>query len=155
MPFCVKCGSETLVDQAFCSSCGNQIKAEAKDQQSPVTNLEGDHSSVAQSGVSFWSGGAWLRLIVLLGLGYPALTGAIGMPNYAEYVTFDFNANTISNGGWLIYYWGAEAVVARTFGSGMDAETVRIILWAIVGFCVALSFNDFAKLIRGFNKNSK
>ena len=154
MPFCVKCGSETLVNQAFCSSCGNQIKSEVKAEEAPVINQEVSQPVVVESGGSTWSVGAWLRLMVLLGLGYPALTGAIGMPGYAEYVTFEFNANTITNCGWLIYYWGAEAVVARTFGSGMDAGTVRMILWAIVGFCVALSFNDFAKLIRGFNKRA-
>lgn len=154
MPFCVKCGSETFANQAFCSSCGNQIKAEIKTEQAPVANHEESQPAIVESGGSSWSFGAWLRLMVLLGLGYPALTGATGMPNYAEYVTFDFNANTITNGGWLIYYWGAEAVVARTFGSGMDAGTVRVILWAIVGFCVALSFNDFAKLIRGLNKRA-
>ena len=154
MPFCVKCGSETLANQAFCSSCGNQIKAEVKTEQVESLPQETGQATVVESGGNSWSVGAWLRLMVLLGLGYPALTGATGMPSYAEYVTFEFNANTLVNGGWLIYYWGAEAVVARTLGSGMDAGTVRMILWAIVGFCVALSFNDFAKLIRGLNKRA-
>lgn len=155
MPFCVKCGTETQANQAFCSSCGNQIKAEVKTEPVDAAPQQASDQVVVENTGSSWGVGAWLRLMVLLGIGYPALTGATGMPNYAEYVTFDFNANTIVNGGWLIYYWGAEAIVARNFGSGMDAGTVRVILWAIVGFCVALSFNDFAKLIRGFNKNSK
>lgn len=154
MPFCVKCGSETLANQAFCSSCGNQIKVEVKTEQTDSSPQETNQPAVVQSTGSSWTTGAWLRLIVLLGLGYPALTGATGMPSYAEYVTFDFNSDTLVNGGWLIYYWGAEAIVARSLGSGMDAGTVRIILWAIVGFCVALSFSDFAKLFRNLKKSA-
>ena len=103
-----------------------------------------------------WTMGAWLRLTALLGLGYPALTGAIGMPNYAEYVTFDFTVDTIINGGWLIYYWGLEAQAARYLDTvGLDAGVTRLILWAIVGATVSLSFPDFAKAIRRFIRSTR
>ncbi len=153
MPYCVKCGNETLITQVFCSSCGNQIKSETKTEQSEALPQEPIQPAVVESVGSSWTVGAWLRLMVLLGVGYPALTGATGMPNYAEYVTFDFNPDTLINGGWLIYYWGAEALAAQSLGTGFDAGAVRVVLWAIVGFCVALSFSDFAKLIRGFKKS--
>jgi len=154
MPFCVKCGTETQVNQAFCSSCGNQIKAEVKTEQVDAAPQQTSDPVVVESTGSSWGAGAWLRLVLFLGIGYPALTGATGMPSYAEYVTFDFNLDTITNGGWLIYYWGAEAVVARSFGYGMDAGVVRIILWLVFGFCLGLCLSDFAKLIRGFNKRA-
>jgi hypothetical protein len=179
MPFCGSCGEALLEKQKFCVSCGESAKfnKNPKPQETHnLTELSNENlddllDKVAEEIVNrdvaeqfdkkeqkdeTWTMGAWLRLTALLGLGYPALTGAFGMPNYAEYVTFDFTVDTIINGGWLIYYWGLEAQAARYLGTtGLDAGITRLILWAIVGATVSLSFPDFAKAIRRFIKSTR
>lgn len=179
MPFCGSCGEALLEKQKFCVSCGESAKFNKNPKPQEThnlnelsnENLDDLLDKVAEEIVNrdvaeqldkkeqkdeTWTMGAWLRLTALLGLGYPALTGAFGMPNYAEFVTFDFTVDTIINGGWLIYYWGLEAQTARFFGTtGLDAGIMRLILWAIVGATVSLSFPDFAKAIRRFIKSTR
>ena len=177
MPFCASCGEAVLEKQKFCVSCGKSTNlsknSKPKESQNQIDSsgdeLEGFVDEEYQKALEIeyekdllsqkdekWTVGAWLRLTALLGLGYPALTGAIEMPNYAEYVTFDFTVDTIINGGWLIYYWGLEAQAARYLDTfGLDAGVTRLILWAIVGATVSLSFPDFAKAIRRFIKSTR
>ena len=179
MPFCGSCGEVFLEKQKFCVSCGESAKFNKNPKPQESHNLsELSHEDldvlfdkVAEEIVNRdeveqfdrkgqtnekWTVGAWFRLTALLGLGYPALTGAVAMPNYAEYVTFDFTADTLINGGWLIYYWGLEAQAARYLDMpGLDAGITRLILWAIVGAAVSLSFPDFAKAIRRFIRSTR
>jgi len=157
MPFCGNCGESVLEKQKFCESCGQRTNLSNnprlnESQTEPGVNSEKD--SLEQNDGK-WTTSAWLRLTALLGLGYPALTGVIGMPNNAEYVIFDFNADTLMNGGWLVSYDGLGAMTARYFdASGLDADITRIILWAIVGATVSLSFPDFAKALRRFIRST-
>ena len=179
MPFCGSCGEALLEKQKFCVSCGESAKFNKNPKPKETHNLNelsnenlddllekvaeeivnrdvAEQFDKKEQNDETWTMGAWLRLTALLGLGYPALTGAIGMPNYAEYVTFDFTVDTIINGGWLIYYWGLEAQAARYLDTvGLDAGVTRLILWAIVGATVSLSFPDFAKAIRRFIRRTR
>jgi hypothetical protein len=78
------------------------------------------------------------------------------MPSNAEYVIFDFNADTLINGGWLISYDEIGALTVRYFDViGLDAGITRLILWAIVGATVSLSFPDFAKALRRFIRSAR
>ena len=158
MSFCGNCGEAVLEKQKFCESCGQRTNLSnnprPKESQTEP-EIEYEKASLGQNDGK-WTASAWLRLTALLGLGYPALTGVIGMPSDAEYVIFDFNADTIINGGWLISYDEIGALTVRYFDViGLDAGITRLILWAIVGATVSLSFPDFAKALRRFIRSAR
>ena len=158
MPFCGNCGEAVLEKEKFCKSCGQRTNlsiSPTPEESQRVPEIEYEKNLLGQDDGK-WTASAWLRLTALLGLGYPALTGAIGIPNNADYVTFDFTVDTLLNGGWLTYYSGLEALAARYLDTpGLNAGVTRIILWAIVGATVSLSFPDFARAFRQFIRSTR
>ena len=158
MSFCGNCGEAVLEKEKFCKSCGQRTNlsiSPTPEESQRVPEIEYEKNLLGQDDGK-WTASAWLRLTALLGLGYPALTGAIGIPNNADYVTFDFTVDTLLNGGWLTYYSGLEALAARYLDTpGLDAGVTRIILWAIVGATVSLSFPDFARAFRQFIRSTR
>jgi hypothetical protein len=93
----------------------------------------------------------WISLGVAAIIGIPALQSAIGMPTQAEYVTFDFTFDKVINGGWFIWYSGDSAIMAKfTKSGGMEASTLRIILWFISGFSLSLAIPALRNAFQNF-----
>jgi hypothetical protein len=142
--FCSQCGIARTDEQLFCSNCGRKFQDESVSTISKESPLQPE--IVVSKSVY-----PWISLGVAAIIGIPALQSAIGMPTQAEYVTFDFTFDHVINGGWYIWYSGDSAIMAKfTKSGGMEASTLRLILWFISGFSVSLAFPGLKKLLQSF-----
>ena len=146
--FCSKCGTEVKSAGNFCVACGSQLGVEStsalKDPQVNSTSNVSNSISVT----------AWIGVAFAFIIGIPSFQSAVGMPSQAEYVTFNFTFNNLINGGWYTWYSGSSALVARLAdASGMEASTLRLILWFITGFSFSLAAPALKLWIRRFVKD--
>ena len=130
--FCSQCGMARTDEQLFCSNCGRKFQDESNSTKSNESPLQPE----VEISKSIYP---WISLGIAAVIGIPALQSAIGMPSQAEYVTFDFTVDHVINGGWYIWYSGDSAIMAKfTKSGGMEASTLRLILWFISGFSLSL-----------------
>jgi hypothetical protein len=137
--FCTECGSRVESDSKFCAKCGKKVSAfeTSSDSLSNSQDVPISFSNV-QSEETKSNPWSWLVAGVAAVVGLTALQSALSMSSQAEYVTFTLTFETLINGGWYTWYSGLPAMAMKLQGSGMDAGVLRIILWAITGFCFAL-----------------
>lgn len=142
--FCSECGSVRTDEQIFCSNCGRKFHDESTSTSSKESPLQPE--VVASKSIY-----PWISLGVAAIIGIPALQSAIGMPTQAEYVTFDFTFDKVINGGWYIWYSGDSAIMAKfTKSGGMEASTLRLILWFISGFSLSLAIPALRNVLQNF-----
>ncbi len=140
--FCSQCGTARTDEQIFCSNCGRKFHGETTSTSSKESPF---HPEIVASKSVY----PWISLGVAAIIGFPALQSAIGMPTQAEYVTFDFTLDNMINGGWYIWYSGDSAIMAKfTKSGGMEASTLRLILWFISGFSLSLAFPALRNLLQ-------
>lgn len=173
--FCTQCGLSIHTDSRYCSSCGTRVPEslhfesvnddEFQDSQLP-TKLQIDESEklTGDSKNDKWGAMSWLRLTLLLGIAIPAITTATSLPIIAEYVIFRFNINSLLNGGWLTWYQGDTALLAKaayedgkllfmrnsldfnyernTYYLGMSSGYARSVLWFVAGLFGTPAFKD-------------
>ena len=148
--FCTECGSQSQEDSKFCARCGTRLANVNNSSESPLTSRDITDSSLSsvepeelkndrwnlESVVE--SVGTWFGAGIVGVIGVTALQSALSMPSQAEYVTFSITFDNLMNGGWYIWYSGLPAMAMKLQGSGMDASTLQLILWAITGFSFSL-----------------
>jgi hypothetical protein len=131
-------------EQLFCSNCGIKFQDESNSTMPNELPLQPE----MEISKPIYP---WISLGIAAVIGIPALQSAIGMPSQAEYVTFDFTFDHVINGGWYIWYSGDSAIMAKfTKSGGMEASTLRLILWFISGFSLSLAFPALRNLLQGF-----
>lgn len=137
--FCTECGSQVENDSKFCAKCGKRVAAIETSSEAPPTSHDASNSLFnLQSEATKNNPWSWLIAGLAAIVGLTALQSALSMSSQAEYVTFNLTFETLINGGWYTWYSGLPAMAMKLQGSGMDAGILRIILWAITGFCFAL-----------------
>ena len=131
--FCSKCGTGRSDEQLFCSNCGLKFQVDSFSANTTEKPLQPEFGNTKRIY-------PWITLGIAAIIGIPALQSAIGMPSQAEYVTFDLTFDHLINGGWYIWYSGDSAIMAKfTKPGGMEASTLRLILWFISGFSLSLA----------------
>ena len=131
--FCSQCGSARAGEQIYCPNCGRKFQ----DGSIPTLSKESLLQPELEISKPIYP---WISLGIAAVIGIPSLQSAIGMPSQAEYVTFDFTFDHVINGGWYIWYSGDSAIMAKfTKSGGMEASTLRLILWFISGFSLSLA----------------
>ena len=142
--FCAQCGAAAITDQNYCSNCGKKfpdLSDSALKGEFPVQRKVVNSKSVYP----------WVCLGIAAIIGVPAMQSAFGMPTQAEYVTFDFTFDHLLNGGWYVWYSGDSAILAKfTQSGGMEASTLRLILWFVSGFSISLAFPGLRALFHRF-----
>ena len=183
--FCIDCGHSIPSDAQFCFKCGTKVPPEisrSKQRGAPILdysnpiNLQSGlgQNTARQEETEKLSTSSYFRLSLLCLIGLPAFIAVIGLPMIAEYVIFRFHAISWLNGGWLHWYAGESAIVARaayegdelyllrnilslpresdtysnTLFFGMDAGYARILLWCVFGFIGGIASRDVLKSIR-------
>ena len=132
--FCPSCGTQMGQIGKYCSECGSNVEK--------VFNPEKIDTQPAKpiSKIKSTSTANWVGFGIGMIVGLTALQSALEMPAQAEYVTFDFTFDHIMNGGWYIWYSGSEALAARYLsGGGMEASTLKMILWFVTGFGLSMT----------------
>lgn len=179
--FCIECGQAIPPDAQFCFRCGNKVPTEISEkelQKSPISEVTNpvipqsvyEQTSVQQKVSERFGPWSWFRMFLLLGIGVPALTTVLGLPSIAEFVLFRFNTTTLLNGGWLTWFSGDAALIAKTASEdgkylfmidslnlepskntlyyGMTAGYARTLLWCVFGFISGVASRDVFKVIR-------
>lgn len=137
--FCTECGSKFEESSKFCAKCGNQLRKLESHLNLPETsNINISTEANVTTNNSKSNFGVWLVVGFVGVVGITALQSVISMPSQAEYVTFSLTFDHLLNGGWYIWYSGLPAMAMKLQGSGMDANYLRMILWAICGFSISL-----------------
>ncbi len=138
--FCTECGSQFEQNSKFCAKCGKRLAAIEAPSDSPLASQQVISAPLLYGQSEETKNNPWNWLVAGIAgvVGATALQSALSMPSQAEYVTLSLTFDNLMNGGWYIWYSGLPAMAMKLQGSGMDASVLKMILWAITGFSLAL-----------------